>query len=324
MRSKVVMGGKNAFLIKMILITLIYYLVAAFMFGICCICLPLIALLIINQEWHFYMSFFDVDYKPWRLFIVSCGSLSLISGVCFIFLPESPKFIYSQGDEQKAVEILGKVYEINTGLTRDSYPVKGILKDSEEINEILDENHHQNFIVAILKSMWRQTAPLFQKVHLKNTLNLCTIQFLIFITSNGLYMFFPEILNRTTEFINDNPSSSSTICHALDATRQNISTISTSNETTIVKLEFATYQYTFILEIIYALGFAVIGVLVNRLGKLIIIEFILFGCGLCGIAIAFVSTISLSIYLYVILLACGLAVSVITASTIELYPTNLR
>jgi hypothetical protein len=153
-------------------------------FGICCICLPLIALLIINHEWHFYISLIDVDYKPWRLFIVSCGLLSLISGICFIFLPESPKFVYAKGDERKALDIMRKIYSINTGLPGDSYDVKGILKDADEYRDDFDSSQH-NFIVGTMKSVWRQTAPLFQKVHLKNTLNLCTIQFLIFITSNG-------------------------------------------------------------------------------------------------------------------------------------------
>lgn len=221
------------------------------------------------------------------------------------------------------MEILRKVYHINTGLSYESYPVNKILRETEEVIEGNDTKQN-NLIVGICKSMWKQTAPLFQKIHLKNTVNLCTIQFLIFITSNGLYMFFPEILNRTTEFINGNPLNSSTICHALDVTKPNISTVISANSSAIIKLEFDTYQYTFILEIIYACGFAVIGVLVNRLGKLIIIEFILLGCGICGIAIPFISTITLAIYLYVILLACGLAVNVITSSTIELFPTNLR
>lgn len=154
------------------------------MFGICCICLPLIALLIINSEWHFYICLIDVDYKPWRLFIVSCGLLSLISGISFIFLPESPKFVYAQGDERKALEILRRIFSINTGLPGDSYDVRGILKDVDELRDDFDKSQH-NFIMGTMKSVWRQTAPLFQKVHLKNTLNLCTIQFLIFITSNG-------------------------------------------------------------------------------------------------------------------------------------------
>lgn len=47
-------------------------------------------------------------------------------------------------------------------------------------------------------------------------------------------------------------------------------------------------------------------------------------CGLAGIASIFADTPLLAIYLYVTLLACGLAVTVVNASTVDLYPTNLR
>lgn len=135
-------------------------------------------------------------------------------------------------------------------------------------------------------------------------------------------MFFPEILNRSIEFTKSNPLTASTICQAFHEAKN--ATILDLNPSNIIKLEFKTYEYSFILEIIYALGFAVIGVLVNRLGKLCIVLFILFGCGLCAFAMSFVSIVTLSIYLYVILLACGLSVNVITGSTLELYPTSLR
>lgn len=134
-------------------------------------------------------------------------------------------------------------------------------------------------------------------------------------------MFFPEILNGSFEFTKSNPNTPSTICNAFYESKNSTST---ETEPSIIKLEFKTYEYSFILEIIYALGFAVIGVLVNRLGKLFIVLFILLGCGLCAFAISFVSIVNLSVYLYVILLACGLSVNVITGSTLELYPTSLR
>jgi MFS family permease len=138
-------------------------------------------------------------------------------------------------------------------------------------------------------------------------------------------MFFPEILNRVTEYTNKNVSNAFTICEAVNANIThgyfNESSLAT---TAVKKLEFATYEYTFLLEIIYAVGFGIIGVLVNRIGKLLIIVSILSVCAICGIIISFFKIISLGIYLYVILLACGLVVNVINTSTIELFPTNLR
>lgn len=143
-------------------------------------CLPLIAMLIINQEWIITIDFMNMEYKPWRLFVLSCGSLSLISGLCFVFLPESPKFVYTSGDKKRALEILKRVYKFNTGKSVDEYKVKEIVMDADKTGDIVYDKDS-----SIWQQMWNQTAPLFQKVHLRNTLLLCTIQFLIFVNSSG-------------------------------------------------------------------------------------------------------------------------------------------
>lgn len=143
----------------------------------------------------------------------------------------------------------------------------------------------------------------------------------------SLYMFFPEILNRMADYTRDNGTSSMTVCQILDATRTDKHLI--SNETNldtvcISKLDLSTYEHTFILETLYAAGFAVIGVIINYTGKLPIILFVLWGCASCAISLVFVTIPSFATYLYVILLACGLAINVVSASTIEIYPTSMR
>lgn len=122
---------------------------------------------------------------------------------------------------------------------------------------------------------------------------------------------------------------SMTICEILDATRTAVHVVATQNETDvntvcISKLELSTYEHTFILETLYVVGFAVIGMIINYTGKLLIILFVLFGCGACAISLVFVNIPIVATYLYILLLACGLAVSVVNASTIELYPTSFR
>jgi MFS transporter, VNT family, synaptic vesicle glycoprotein 2 len=155
----------------------------------------------------------------------------------------------------------------------------------------------------------------------------CPIKINFFIFS--LYMFFPEILNRMADYTKVNPNPSITVCEILDATRSKYSELSLNNNTElnhvcITKLELSTYEHTFVLEALYALGFAIIGVIINFTGKLPIILFVLFGCGSCAISLIFVNIPLISTYLYVLLLSCGLAINVVNASTIELYPTSLR
>lgn len=48
---------------------------------------------------------------------------SLIASVSFYYLPESPKFLLSHGQENEALEVLKEIYSTNTGKSKDTYPV---------------------------------------------------------------------------------------------------------------------------------------------------------------------------------------------------------
>lgn len=48
------------------------------------------------------------------------------------------------------------------------------------------------------------------------------------------------------------------------------------------------------------------------------------GCGIAGIVTVYVKVPIIAIYLYVVLLLCGLSVPVVNAATVDLYPTNSR
>lgn len=129
------------------------------------------------------------------------------------------------------------------------------------------------------------------------------------------------------DYTNDNGDAHVTVCEILDASRFDIHNVINEtelNQRCVQKLQLSTYEHTFVLEALYASGFAVIGLIINHTGKLPILFGILFGCGSCAIALIFVNIPALATYLYVLLLACGLAINVVNASTIELYPTSLR
>lgn len=96
---------------------------AAFIFGLGAMLMPAIAWLFINQEWRLELPFLGITYKPWRLFMVICGIPGLICGLSLFKIPESPKYLLSMGQEEKALDILKGIYRINTGNSKDSYPV---------------------------------------------------------------------------------------------------------------------------------------------------------------------------------------------------------
>ncbi|XP_073832099.1 synaptic vesicle glycoprotein 2A-like isoform X2 [Musca autumnalis] len=309
---------------------------SAFIFGVGAMMMPAIAWLFINQEWRLPLPFLGLTYKPWRLFMVVCGVPGFLCGLSLFKIPESPKFLLSMGQEEKCVEILQKIFSFNTGKAKEEFPIAHVKEDLDTSSNNKPHSPaglsgRSNPLLNILKSMWSQTQPLFNREYARTTILICTIQFLIFCTSNGMYMWFPSILNSVAEFMNENPNNRTFICQVVYAKqketlelemalKQDEGLVAECNE----KLEISTYQHSLILEVLYAVGFALIGGIINKAGKRLILFICLAGCGVCGVAMVFIDQPMIAIYLYVVLLLCGLGINVLSAATVELYPTRLR
>lgn len=105
--------------------------------------LPLMAWAIFPRDWDFVLfnsleskidkqSFNDLVLNcfivhSWQIFLFVCALPSLFSGVGLFFMPESPKFLMSQGRNSEALQAFQKVFHINTGKPKDSYPVGDIV-----------------------------------------------------------------------------------------------------------------------------------------------------------------------------------------------------
>lgn len=60
---------------------------------------------------------------PWNIYLYVNALWSLLAAIMYSQFPESPKFLLSQDQENKALEILKYVYHINTGNDEESFPV---------------------------------------------------------------------------------------------------------------------------------------------------------------------------------------------------------
>lgn len=212
---------------------------ASVIFGITCVLLPVLAWLVINQSWELYIPYLNVMYRPWRLFLVVCGLPSLICGLALIKIPESPKFVLSQGKQAETIAILQRIHRINNGKLTEPLVIPSIIEELESIalRERNEQNKHDSWY--IFRSMWTQTIPLFRQPNLKRTFIACTLQFGIYVTSNGMYMWFPEILNRVADFMDRNPDHYIGLCEILEITKTNLTAVIHQNETKV-------YTYTLI------------------------------------------------------------------------------
>lgn len=203
-------------------------MVSSVIFGFGCILMPVVAFLVINQHWEFYVPLLGIVYKPWRFFLLVCGVPSLLCAIALMPAPESPKFVLSLGLQKETIEILQCMRRWNVGNQVGRIELKAIIEELESIE--LRRKREANAgggVGAVVKSMWAQTVPLFRQPYLITTIIASVMQFGIFINANGMYMWFPEILNRVTDFMNTNPGRNMGLCDILDVTRKNMTDNST-------------------------------------------------------------------------------------------------
>ncbi|XP_065085909.1 synaptic vesicle glycoprotein 2B-like [Ochlerotatus camptorhynchus] len=298
---------------------------ASFVFGLGCILLPGIAFGVINQEWELLISPLGIIYRPWRLFLVVCSIPGLIAGFILIWFPESPKFVLMQGDVTQAIETVQWIHRFNCGRKVEPLPIESILGETEaqQSKDRRAELSRTKGISALAKLVWNQTAPLFMGSFLKKTMIVCFLQFGTYLTSHGTYMFFPSILNQVME-ARETGQDRFSICEVVYE-RGNFSTTELdADETCHQTLDVTIYEMSFILEVIYALGFAIIEMIINTVGRLPILVFVFAGCGIAGLLMTFVDIPMLAVWCYMILVMCGFAGSIVNAITVDLFPTNLR
>lgn len=183
--------------------------------------MPLNAWAVINHEWSFQVPFIDVTYRPWRLFLVVCSLPGLISALALLYLPESPKFVLGQGNNEAAYQILQKMNRWNNG-KESKFKEFEIYEEAESIENRERILAYKDSHIPLLKTVWNQTAPLFKFPHLKSTLLICAIQFGLSFSCTGLFIFFAEIINSISNNVNSLIDDRIMMCDAINMKSFNV------------------------------------------------------------------------------------------------------
>ncbi|CAG9787449.1 unnamed protein product [Diatraea saccharalis] len=143
------MGKRN---IVLLLVTSIFLLSQGLM--------AVLAIPIIPLSFSTYLPALDIFWNSWRTLMVVYSIPSFITALCLFFLPESPKFVLSQGNEEQALEILRTIHRINNRSSKEEYQVKGLIREVEKQDK---------------PSMKEQIVPLFRAPLLKFTIIMTTL-----------------------------------------------------------------------------------------------------------------------------------------------------
>ncbi|TMW47207.1 hypothetical protein DOY81_007713 [Sarcophaga bullata] len=296
--------------------------------SITAIYIPAISWLLLSTDWAFHITDGFV-FKPWRLIIFFCLLPGLIGCLILLSYPESPKLLLALGKQTEAVKAVDFIAKFNRGVSLET-----LLKCSHitiTSGELADASQLEiGKGCAVLATIWKTTAPMFHKPHGVNVILAVLSLFGLMFASNGMQIWFPEIVNRS--IAGSRPGISSTVCELIDESyrkeRLNATIQENHDEMNNIcddSISSKTYIDNIILGVAFLIGFAIQGAILNSLGRKNVLLACLAVSALCGLLLYVVTSTTgvLALFCLYILLP-GLAVSIMFGASVDLVPTHLR
>ncbi|KAJ8977732.1 hypothetical protein NQ317_019407 [Molorchus minor] len=294
------------------------------------IVLPLMAWGILPQELEF--TVFDYfEFHSWNVYLLICSTAPILSGITFIFMPESPKFLMSAGRNGKALEVFRKIYSINTGKAPSTYPVSFVITYWDRIAS--DKNTfrlsiwYRKKIVTTkstkqaLEDGLRQLRPLFGPPNIRKLVLACFNTLVMMMGLNTMKLWLPQLFQTINDYQFSHGTSSS-MCNMLeDLSPKNVSVVSC-----VVNLDnTSVYINSVVVGSSRIIAFGLAGSIVNLLGKKRILILMAIASGAVSTAIYFAQNSETVLVLSSMNIGFGsVCENVLIAITLELFPTRLR
>ncbi|KAL0818861.1 hypothetical protein ABMA28_008180 [Loxostege sticticalis] len=162
-------------------------LVNASFMSISLILVALMSWAILPQKWDFVLSEDYFVLHSWNIYLYVCSIWSLIAGISYYYLPESPKFLLSHGQENEALEILKDIYKTNTGKDKSTFPIQS-LSASGTFTPSSKDTLKKQLTTALfeVKKLFRK--PLFGRLTLFSVMT-----FVCLLAYSSLRLWYPQI-----------------------------------------------------------------------------------------------------------------------------------
>ncbi|XP_034248336.1 synaptic vesicle glycoprotein 2B-like isoform X2 [Thrips palmi] len=260
----------------------------------------------------------------WRLYVILCAVPSLVTALGMCALPESPKYLLSQGRADDALAVLRRVYSANTGRPPEEFPVDSLAPPTDHTAGHAAGADPKS-IAAVMRSVWNQTAPLFTLEHALSTFLALFIMFGIIAGANGLPTWLPELFNRMAMFESTHEGRSASVCASIEGLlgpAANGSDTAAACEAVVETDVFVNNLYVGVAGVIAP----VLSVfLVGPLGKRSLLILSLLLTGACGLGLQFVdSSLGFLILACIVCAVTEMCISLFSSIAVDMFPTHLR
>ncbi|XP_034485627.1 synaptic vesicle glycoprotein 2B isoform X2 [Drosophila innubila] len=170
---------------------------------------------------HIYFNVGKFHFHTWQIFLALTALPSLTSGFLHIFLPESPKFLMSQGNYSKALSSLQRIYAMNKRKSRDSYPITTLTDATPERSELQDPTGESPLRERFDRTKRRfyeglkQLKPMFCSPYLALSTRVYSLHFCQIMCVNSVRLWLPQIF-ATMQTFQVNGILDKSMCAVLD------------------------------------------------------------------------------------------------------------
>ncbi|XP_039284296.1 synaptic vesicle glycoprotein 2B isoform X2 [Nilaparvata lugens] len=280
--------------------------------------------------------------RPWRLYYALLGVPSLICAIAMSSLPESPKFLIAKNRGVDALDVLRRVHKENGSRVPGPFKVKSLIWTFEESTHIKSGSSK---IGAFLSLMWEQTVPIFKYPYRRDITLICSIQFLLYLCNNGIFLWLPETGNRIAIFVAENGGTPATFCHIVqnyDSPRNKTATYKNGPDSifgSIIRIDSDIQSHeecksevsdrVFITMLVISscmtLTLVFMSLLMNFVPKKAVLCVSIFAASVVTFLLTFTEgTYILMVEMGAMMMFTGASIPVITNLVVDVFPTNFR
>ncbi|XP_037723447.1 synaptic vesicle glycoprotein 2B [Drosophila subpulchrella] len=253
-------------------------------------------------------------FSSWRVLLLANVSVSLLALVGISTLPETPKYLLVQGRGDQSLEILRSIFATNSGKDPAEYPVKEVALESGGAS--LSDVH--GFLDAV-RLVWHQTVPLFHRQRLWHTLNICCIQFLMYFLAQGIFMWFPTILDE----LGTRNGNDTLLCDVLQDFKVDSGSRDDSASCS-VDVDTSTYQVMIIIGACFVMIYLLFAYIIDYIGKKNLLMAWMVLTIIFLVALHYVEQFALVVIALTIVMAIGNCGGLVSTIAMEFYPTHIN
>ncbi|XP_058976817.1 synaptic vesicle glycoprotein 2A-like [Musca domestica] len=297
------------------------------MISIGAVLLPVLALLILPNDWNFLLG--NIQFNSWRIYLAICGIPSLLGGLVLLGFPETPRFLMTKGRNEEALKVFRTMYAMNTKNSKETYSISE-LKNDFPTHQPEEDNVKVTGITEInltKNPLQGQTGPfklLFSKSYISLTLRVLTLKFFMLFGKNTLRLWLPQLFASINEY-EQISSDATSLCTILEYSVNKTEIITNPEETCIVIITPSTYANNIVVSCVICVAFLAAGTLINKLGEKRMQVITLLICAVCGFTLYWSSSTVTTLIISSTYISMGtIAMTALIGASVNLFPTSSR